>query len=665
MITTEAEATAANGLSTLLARERRRAARTPTLATALLTRDGGRYLLRRALPPAARVPVRTALHVAEVVVLADFVELGMLGWLLAIRSATVLLGAFHWGALEPLRQSMRRHVAFGRYGDAEAELARYLRLSFDLCLVLLVALVGFTELGPRPFPTFSIFDAYAIGCAARAMSEAVTRTLHAGAFALRRVRRPLWSFVAQDVVDLGTPLLLWPWLGPWGFALGQLAGGVIETALTTHYVRRTYSSLGLAPPSFRRIVGERTRVPLAVVRGMLAPGAANVLSQVDALLVAILVAGAGAELFGLVALLHVLRPLLTLSSSWARAFYFDLSRLDGPVRALLRARLERSLLHAIPWFVLVSAAGALALAVLLTRTAPVPGVGWVLPFLAARAFYAVAQIRAFVRGAYGRLLAGAAVLGVAVWLLPRLGDLTLQIVAASAALAAVAVLSLAASERRAVEDDAVPLLRPMPFLARVARLPPSHELVLATLDDAAGAHPPSVARALAACAGVELAARLDGRTVALVGKARAVENRALVEASGGTIRHVERLRLDETGRFALSELRGAAYGAPLDEPALRDEFSRHFPNGVVLDAREGALPRGGASPRVLAFTLAELGSLASGVRPSRRRGLRACVFAPRAEARVVFFAPPDADPVPFADFQRLVMEANVRATLRA
>jgi hypothetical protein len=660
----ELDAAQANGLGALFERERRRAAKKATLATALLTEDTGRYLLRRALPPVARVPVRTALHAAEVIVLADFVELGLLGWLLAIRSATVLIGAFHWGALEPFRRSMRRHAALGRSGDAESELARYLRLSFDLCLFMLVALVGFTELGPRPFPTFSIFDAYAIGCTVRAMTEAVTRTLHAGAFALRRVQRPLWSFVLQDAVDLGVPLVLWPWLGPWGFALGQLAGAAVETIVVTHYVRRTYASLGLSLPSFRRIVGEKTRVPLPVVRGMFLPGIGNLVSQVDALLVGVLVAGAGAELFGLVALLHVLRPLLSLSSSWARSFYFDLARLDGPVRALFRARLERSLLVAIPWLVLPSAAVALALFVLLTRTAPVPDAGWALPLLFARAFYSIGQLRAFVRGAYLRLLAGAGVLALSVWLIPVLsGGMTAGLLLASVALAMAGALYFAAPERGADVEDATPLLRPLPFVARAARLPRSHELVFLTLNESAGAHVPGVARALAALPGVEHAARLDRGLLALVGDPAALRNRALVEASGGALLHVERVPCDDRGRMLLAELWGQEDAAPNDEASLRATFARRFPRGVVLDARRGALPANVATPRELGFTLGELGALASGIRPARRRGLRACVYAPDARAKVVFFAPPDAEAVAFSEFQREVTRASIGATL--
>lgn len=669
---TEEGATEANGLRRLFERERRRAARQMTLAVALLSAGGVRYLFRRGLVPFARVPLRTALHVAEVIVLADFVELGVLGWLLAMRSATVLLGSFHWGALEPFRRAMRRHAALGKKSDAEAELARYLRLSFDLCLAVLVALVLFTELGPRPEPEFSIFDAYAIGCAARAMGEAVTRTYHAGAFALRRVRRPLGAFLLQDLVDAGTPLVLWPWLGPLGFAVGQLLGTVVEVLLTLRYVRRTYEELGLVPPSFRRIVGEKTRVPRSVVRAMVLPGVGNLAGQVDAVLVTVLAASAKPGLFGLVAVVHVLRPVLSLSSSWARTFYFDLSRLDGPVRALFRARLERLLFRAMPGFALLSAGAALVLGVLVTRAAPVPELAWVLPFLVARSFYAVAQLRAFVRDAYGRLLGGAAVVaGVAV-LLPRLHGSTVALLLTAGAglvVAASVFLSRTGGSRAPDDEDGALLLRPLPFLARAARLRRGREVTLVTLLDSGGVHVPAVARALAALPGVEGAARLDRRLVALLAEPEALAVRTLVEASGGSALRIDRWSLRSKDRARLGELvgmdepRGEARQARLDESGLRDEFARRFPGGVVIDRRSPGVPYGTATPRELGFTLAEVGALASGVRPSRRRGLRACVYAPGAEATLVFVPPRDADATSFATFRRVVTAASVERTL--
>src|SRR5204863_8195898 len=102
----------------------------------------------------------------------------------------------------------------------------------------------------------------------------------------------------------------------------------------------------------------------------------------------------------------------------------------------------------------------------------------------------------------------------------------------------------------------------------------------------------------------------------------ALPNAALVEASGGTVRRVERLTVADEGRAALAALcdpeHGDAERRSYTERALRDDFARRFPDGTVLDATSGGLPRGAASPRELGFTLSELGAFAAGVVPSRR-----------------------------------------------
>jgi hypothetical protein len=240
----------------------------------------------------------------------------------------------------------------------------------------------------------------------------------------------------------------------------------------------------------------------------------------------------------------------------------------------------------------------------------------------------------------------------------------LSLLAASAGLAAVGALYFGGPDRapRGDADDALPLVRPFPFLARVAGLSGPGELALVTLNDG-GVHVAGVARALAALPGVEHAARLGGSVIALAGKPGALGNRTLVEASGGSLLRVQRWELGAESRAELARLLDAGDGPGLDEPALRAEFTRSFPGGAVLDARSGALPRAAATPRKLGFTLAELGALASGVRPSRRRGLRAGVYAPHAEARLVFLPPPGVDGAAFAQFQRLAASAGVRATL--
>jgi hypothetical protein len=663
----EARATRANALAGLFERARRQGTRRAALPIALLSTNGLRYLLQRTVVLFARVPVRTALHVAEVVVLSAVVELELLGRLLAIRSVVAMVGAFHWGALEPLRQSVRRAHARGDDSAAAGETARYLRLSVDFCILQLALLVAWLELGPRPYASFSIFDAYAIGCGVRLMLDTLTRTYHAGIFAVRRVRRPFATLLAVDVADAGAPLFLFPWLGFWGFAVAQLFGGVVEAALTFAYARRAYRELALLPPTKARVLSEGSQSSWSLVRGTLLPGFANLLSQVDALLITALALGASSGGYGLAAGLHVLRPVLGLGSGWARVFYFDLARLEGPVRRLFRLRFERLLVRAAPGFALAAIAMAMALGILLQGGADVPLLLAVTPFVVVRSFFAVTQVQAFVRGAYAVLALGALLVVAGLVTLGRLqaSGALLLLLATGALGGAALVFHFGRARGFSPEaDESEGPLRPLQFLARVAAAPQDLRVLVLGLRDPAGARPFGVATALLDVPGVDFVARFSRHTLLLAtseGRALLPE---LVAASGGALASIT---APETRRALTVELERAS-GRSLevaeltDAKVLRRDFMRDFPRGTALDAERGAVPKALASPRDLLWTLRELGGVAEGSQPARRRGLRTAVYAPGGEAQVVFIAPPDVDPERFSEFERNTFWASVRAT---
>jgi len=669
----QAAATRENALDAFFTREKRRAARRSGLPLALLTTHGFRYLFRRGVVLFARLPIRTAFHVAEVIVFADFLELGFLGPLLAIRSAFVAFGAFHWGALEPLRRAVRREVARGDAPAAERETARYLRVAVDLCLLQLCALVLWLELGPRLFPSFSIIDAYAIGCCLRSMAETVTRTFHAGAFAVRRVRRPLPALLAVDLVDAGTALALWPLLGPWGFAIAQLCGGAVETALTFHYVRRTYEGLPVSAPTLARVLSERARAPWSVLRGMLVPGLGNLISQVDALLVTVLAVGSSEDALGLAAALHVLRPVLSLGTSWARLFYFDLAMLGGGVRRLFRVRFERSLLLAAPAFALASIAVAALLEPVLARSAPMGALLSFVPFLIVRSLFAATQIQAFARGAYRALVGGAAVVLALVLSVPWLRASSALLLGVASLALALAAAVFRAGRARPSDDDSEPVLEPLSFLGRLTRESSPVSVYALALNANAGASAARLAPLLAALPGVACVTRLSRHTLLVAGSPASSLVPACVGASAGSCERIEPFLALPDGHAALRALleagcldnvkcpgEGTSAGDP--ERELRAAFEA-LGGGVVLTEKAGSVPRSWATPRELAYTLGELASLAGGVRPARRRGLRAAVYAPGGDASLVFVPVHSVDSARFTEFDRRVRWASVTALL--
>jgi hypothetical protein len=672
----EAGATEHNGLRRFFERERRRAARRVGLPLALLSNGALRYFSRRGLATFARVPVRTALYAAEVVVFADFLELGLFGVFLAIRSAVAAFGGFHWGALEPLRQAVRSAIARGDAPAAEHVTARYLRFAVDLAILELAVLIGWLEFGPRPFDAFSIFDAFVIGCGLRAMTETVTRTYHAGAFALRRVRRPFATLFAVDLADAGVPLLLWPWLGPWGFALGQLAGAAVEAWLTLHYTRKTYRDLPVSAPTLRRVLGDkRAEGTLGLVRGSIAPGVGNLVSQVDALLIAALAFGNSPEGLALAAGFHVLRPVLAVSGGWARVFYFDLAQLGGSVQHLFRKRFERTLFRAAPWFALAATLSAVGVVAAFAWSAPLPDwlglapLVWFVPFLLARSFYAVAQVRAFVNGAYAALGAGAGVVVIALLLIVQTGaggGASLAVAALALVAASLAFRSGSGAGARArARDDGEKLVEPFAFFERLSAHQDPIEVLVLTLNRRAGARAAAIARALSTLRSVEFVARWGRRQLLLASSRTKRLVPQIVGASAGSLCTVERLPRHARGRDALRELtRGGWLGRDesADPPALDElvtQFRARFPQGTVLDERSGALPRRSASPLELARTLGEVAALAGGIRPSRRRGVRCAVYAPQGEAELVFLAGRDTDPGAFAEFEHAVFQRSV------
>lgn len=663
-------ATRANGLSDFFARQRRRADRRVALPLALLSTHGLRYLFTRGGVLFARVPLRTALHAAEIIVLSEVLEFGVLGPLLAIRSVVTAFGAFHWGALEPLRRGVQAALARGEPDDAGWETARYLRLAVDLCIVQLLAIVLWLEFGPRPYDAFSIFDAYTIGCGLRMMAETITRTYHAGAFSLRRVRRPFASLLAIDVVDVGVVIALWPFLGFWGFGVAQIAGGVVEAVLAIVYARRTYRDLPFPAPTLRRVLSSRASGSWSLLRGMLLPGFANLSAQVDALLITALAFGPSGHGLGVASALHVFRPVLSLGSGWARLFYFDLTHLRPSVQKLFRARFERLLLFAAPCFAFASLAlGALLAGHLLSGRA-VAALPLLAPFFIARALFATAQIQAFARGAHGVLaLGGALVLTVAL-ILRQLGQDTAILMDSTVLTLTLATVLFFWGARRHDTPDPLPTIReplpPLTFFGSVARLTSPVTLHLLTLNPTAGAHALRVARALATLPEVTAITRFTPSTL-IIASTNPPSPSRWIAPSGGTLLDVTALRAHPTGPLALASLLRDAE-LPLQGPAptaheLRAHFARDFPHGIVLDAKRGALPRAAATPRQLAATLHELGEQATGLRPQRRRGLRAATYAPGGSAQIVFIPPRDADATRFAAFERQTFEASLHATL--
>ena len=328
-----------------LARENRRQLRIPRLEDALFHRRAWAYVAHRLRFVTLRVVLRTALHLIEVVALSQVILPEYLGPILFLRHATMFGQSLWWGALEPQRTALREAH---RKRDAGAFAALSSRWSALAAVVIALeqGLVGIWLLmAPRPFPGFSIYDAYAIACGLRLGLETWSRTQHSAVFAVARVRRPLWSLVLVDLLEVFGLLIAWLRIGALAFALVLAVSGALRAGFTLFFVRMTRRQLNL-PERSRSVLREFRRNGWPVLPyGQLCKFAAlNASLQVESLAVMALSTGAAGALgLALALTIHALSPLFGAGYAWARVFYFDFKRLDNYASSLLAGRFARLL----------------------------------------------------------------------------------------------------------------------------------------------------------------------------------------------------------------------------------------------------------------------------------------------------------------------------------
>ena len=328
-----------------LARERRRQLRIPRLEDALFYRRAWVYVAYRLRFVTLRVVLRTVLHLIEVVALSQVILPEYLGPILFLRHATMFTQSLWWGALEQQRTALReahRKRDAGSFADVTS---RWSALAAAV-IVLEQGLVGVWLLtAPRPFPGFSIYDAYAIACGLRLGLETWSRTQHSAVFAVTRVRRPLWSLVLVDLLEVFGLLIAWLRIGALAFALVLAVSSVLRATFTLLFARLMRRQLDL-PERSRSVWRElrRNGWPALPYPRLCKFAALNASLQVESLAVMVLSTGAAGALGLTLSLtIHALSPLFGAGYAWARVFYFDFKRLENFASPVFAGRFARLL----------------------------------------------------------------------------------------------------------------------------------------------------------------------------------------------------------------------------------------------------------------------------------------------------------------------------------
>ncbi len=381
-----------------------------TLEDALLTGSFTRYFVHRLRFLLARTVVATLIHALKIILLLGAFPRSEFLIIVVAQAVAALIGDFWWGALEELRSQIRLLQRRGRRYLVPKEIGRWLSLVAPAALIvpILAGIYAAVELATGQL---SPVEAYVAVLAAAVALDLVTRTYHSGAYALRRVYRPLPTLIAVDVVSVAVLIVLWPVLGLWAYPAAELVSLIVVISISLRYTSRTYRSLAM--PTLMPLIRERRRVPsLATLRASLAPGIAYALVGLEALVVvaglAVITTEAGTAL---IVLLAAISPLSRASFEWARLLYFDLKRLELPLLAGLRQKFDRAMVWLAVVIGLIAGIVACVIAlVMLDQPTALLLVALVALFLV-RSVLAAAQMQAFTRTVYARL-AIAGIVGV-------------------------------------------------------------------------------------------------------------------------------------------------------------------------------------------------------------------------------------------------------------
>ena len=580
--------------------QRRRESRVMRLEDALLADRYASYFAFRLRFFGVRTVFTAILHALKILLVAKAFSENDLLVILAVGAGAVIANDFWWGALERMRQpirALRRNATIHR---VPTEIGRWVSLAAGLSVagvaaaIALIAILLVLNGGLRPV---ELYAAILLGGGALRLTA---KAYHSGAFALRRIYRPMGSLLVADTVGVVSLLGLWPLLGLWAFPIAEAAGAVCALAITVHYTGRTYQVLGL--PRLWVLLRTSRRVPsLAQLRSALSPALAYALVGAESLIVvAVLAAPGGAGKSSLLVLLAALGPVVRAGFEWAQLLYFDLVRLGLPLLRGLRRRFDASVL-----VLAVTVGGATAL------TAMALGAGLLgirdpalilllLPLFLSRSLFASVQMRAFTDGAYVRL----ALVGV----LSSLGSLAaLSVTTSEAGRLAVLGLVLTASFvvllvcSSTTHDNENPVLTLPEWLARLRRVRHAVTVTQVRFDARSQARGVTAEeRQTEAWRRRQIAARVATRVERtggavtwlgpheLVWFGPVIDVAWIVRLGGGLIAHRPTSSRFESGADGAGAMCGtlgleAASCAP-DPELLMAEFESLFPAGIVYRA---------------------------------------------------------------------------------
>lgn len=364
-----------------------------------------------------RVAAELARNAIEFFLIFSFLSTSLGIAVLVVRGVLMLANAFWWGALERMREEirdLREHRKGYRIRPLiEGWMAGATVVAICTGAIWMAACVAAFFLTAAPIAVQVLIMIFGLELA----WSIVLRAYHSGAYAIRRIYRPILVVVALQTINAGLALLLKPVIGIWALPIASTINTILAGAIAWKYISQAYSYLQLLPLT---VVLSRKRFFWFLKRcdnEFLWAGMSRMLAQSEWLLMLGILGvtiGRNDDSPHLWMSIYLALPLFSASRDWAQLFYFDIKKL-GPllfenIRLYYEALVERIALAA-------GLLGSIGVATIIAWTASLEEAVYYFPLILAfflmHSLVAYEQVRAFSNRRYVSLArSGFLLLGV-------------------------------------------------------------------------------------------------------------------------------------------------------------------------------------------------------------------------------------------------------------
>ncbi len=303
------------------------------LSSLILAGNNSSYILYRLRFFLINTLLIVGIHIVEFIFLLQFLGLHHTSLLFSLRAFSwVVIGAW-WGALEVMRESIRKLYKQKAKNDIVETITAWLYLGgITGTILFIVVFICKLIIAKSNFQYEMFVDFYMVIILIQTLIRLLIRTIHSGRFAIGRVYRPFWSITLPEIFTAAGVFCLWPLIGIKALPIAFFLGSIISAMITWYYCSQSYAQLKY--PSFHWIsikkfiaIFKKTSLKQIALTSI-----AGFTMTIEGILVILLLkSNTSLQYEKLVLAFYLILPLVQSSFNWSRLFYFDFTKISNPI----------------------------------------------------------------------------------------------------------------------------------------------------------------------------------------------------------------------------------------------------------------------------------------------------------------------------------------------